>query len=80
MWMLDAETQKPVRILQMYLTVQEAQQLRISLEALLVDPEAKDHEHVLGNGSDFSVSIMTDAKRNGLLGYTEPERRLLAKK
>jgi hypothetical protein len=80
MWMLDAETQKPVRTLQLYLTVDEAQQLRISLDAVLADPEAKEHEHVLGNGSDLSVSLITEAKRNDLSGYTEPERRLLAKK
>ena len=80
MWMLDGENQKPVHTLQLYLTVQEANNLRGALDTLLIDPEAREHEHVLGGACDLSISLVTDAKRKDLSRYTEPERRLLTKK
>ena len=80
MWMLDAESKSPVHMLQLYLTVDEAQKLRGAIDTLLEDPEANDHEHVLGGRCDLSFSIITESKRKDLSGYTDAERRLLAKK
>ena len=80
MWMLDADTKKPVHTLQLYLTVSEAQKLRGAIDTLLEDPEANEHEHLLANRSDLSVSVITDAKRKDLSGYTEVEQSLLARK
>ena len=56
----------------MYLTVHEAQQLRISLETLLANPEAKEHEHVLGNGFLHLTHHRRQTKRSCLL-LTEDE-------
>ena len=79
MWMLDADSKKPVHTILLYLTVNEAQNLRSALETLLADPEAREHEHIIADGSDLSFSIVTDAKRkNGR--YTQTEERLFAGK
>jgi hypothetical protein len=80
MWMLDAKSKSPVHSLQLYLTVSEAEKLRAALDTLLEDPEANEHEHVLGGGCDVSLSIITDTKRKDLPGYTDAERSLLAGK
>jgi hypothetical protein len=64
MRILDAENQRSVHQLQLYLTPREAQELRTALDRLLVDPEANEHEHVFAEdtGRELSVSIITPAK------------------
>ena len=78
MRMLDAERQQSVRTLQLYLRTTEAKKLRATLDRLLADPEANEHEHILDEdgGWDLSLSLLTDSKLSDMAGYTERERRL----
>ena len=46
MRLLDGEKQVPLWNVQLYLTPTEASELVAALNKLLVDPEAKEHEHV----------------------------------
>ena len=43
MRMLDADGERSVRVLQLYLTVREARELQTGLARLLNDPEVNDH-------------------------------------
>jgi hypothetical protein len=77
--MLDAEGDRSVYQLQLYLTPTEARELRSALDRLLVDPEQNEHEHVFAedSGRELSLSLLTPAKLRDLSGYTAAEQRLL---
>jgi hypothetical protein len=76
--MLDAEGDRSVYQLQLYLTPAEARELRTALDSLLVDPEANEHRHVLAedSGRELSLSLVTPAKLRDTTGYTAAEQRL----
>jgi hypothetical protein len=68
-----------VERLQLYLTPDEARQLRNHLDYLLENPEANEHYH-LGVGDlarDLSYSIVTPRKLRELQYYTALEREIL---
>lgn len=77
MRMLDADRHQPVRVLQLYLNVNEARELHRGLASLLEDPEKNDHIHVFASdaGAELSFSVLTEAKLNRG-GYTELEYRV----
>ena len=77
MRMLDTRTDEAIEGLQLYLTTEEAKELRASLERLLGDPEALEHDHLFSSdgGCEMSFSIVTPLKLSGP-GYTPAERRL----
>ncbi|HEV2751992.1 MAG TPA: hypothetical protein VGV12_15830 [Gemmatimonadales bacterium] len=75
--MLDPEGKRSMRMLQLYLSPAEAAEFRDALGALLRDPEAFDHRHVIGDGREVSFSIITPAKLANVQPYTELERRVL---
>jgi hypothetical protein len=77
MRILDAETGRSLRELQMYFTSPEAAELRDALNELLKDPEALEHRHVIADGREISFSLVTPAKLANIKGYTEVERRVL---
>ena len=61
--MIDTESKTRVRVLQLYLTPDEANFFCKELDRLLADSEANGHSHVdLGTGSEISVSILTPNK------------------
>ena len=76
MRLLDVTTDRPVQQAQLYLSIEEARELRDCLNALLVDPELSDHEHLIDkDGWDLSFSILTERKLAGSR-YTARERKL----
>jgi hypothetical protein len=79
MRILDADRGQGVRVLQLYMTANEARELRDHLDALVEDPEASEHRHVCSHDDpsrDLSVSIVTPRKlREGR--YTVKERQVL---
>jgi hypothetical protein len=78
MRMLDAEKKRSVRILQLYLTPDEAREMRDRLDELLADPEATTHFHIPVDsaGWELSCSIVTPRKLQ-TTRYTQLERKLL---
>jgi hypothetical protein len=76
--MLDAEGDRSVYHLQLYLTPQEAQELRTALDSLLGDPEANEHKHIFAedSGRELSLSLVTPAKLRDTSRYTVAEQRL----
>lgn len=78
MRMLDAERDQEVLMLQLYLRVEEARELRDHLSRLIDDPEDLAHAHVIDrDGRDLSFSIVTPIKLRDSVGYTAAERRIL---
>ena len=77
MRILDVEAGRSLRELQMYFTSSEATELRDALNELLKDPEALEHRHVMADGREISVSLVTTAKLANIQRYTEVERRVL---
>jgi hypothetical protein len=77
MRILDPETGRSLRELQMYFTPSEAAEFREALNQLLTDPEAMEHRHVIADGREISFSLVTPAKLANLKRYTEAERRVL---
>lgn len=80
MRILDTDNQGPVRRIQLYLTPDEAAELRRALDRLLQDPEGSEHEHVVAEDAsrDLSVSIVTAAKLAEAERYTDAERRMFS--
>lgn len=76
---LDADRDQGVGTLQVYLTAAEAQRLRDVLAALLVAPDAWQHQHVFADdGSrELSVSLVTPRKLEELHRYSDVERLVL---
>jgi hypothetical protein len=76
MWIIDPQRKTGLSEAQLYVTTQEARELRDALDTLLADPEADEHEHV-GMGAEFSISIVTPRKLRESR-YTSLEQRVLA--
>ena len=78
MRMLDVDAKRRVRELQLYLSADEAAELRDRLAELLADPEAPEHRYVFSRdlGAALSVSVVTERKLAGGR-YTTVERELL---
>lgn len=57
MWILDVASEKAVESLQLYLTSEEAVDLRASLDRLLNDPEALEHEHLFSRNGGAEMSF-----------------------
>lgn len=76
--MLDAERRQAVSSLQLYLTPEEARELRDQLDALLEDPEAAEHFHIESSDGnrEFSCSLLTKRKLSEGR-YTKLEREVL---
>ncbi len=77
MRILDPDTARSLRELQMYFTASEATEFRDALNELLKDPEANEHRHLIADGREVSFSLVTPAKLENLKRYTELERRVL---
>jgi hypothetical protein len=79
--MIDPSRSKELLQLQLYLSRDEAIELREHLDSLRADPEANEHRHVFSRDghSELSVSIVTPRKIQGL-GYTELETKVLKAK
>lgn len=82
MRMLDADGDRSVYQLRLYLTPGEAAELRQALDELLVNPEANEHRHVFAEDSrrEISFSLVTSTKLRDLSGYTAAEQRLFAER
>jgi flagellar biosynthesis/type III secretory pathway protein FliH len=82
MRMLDLENEASVRVLQIYLTPKEAEELRNKLAELLKDPEANEHFHVFADdmSRELSCSIITEKKLCDISGYTNLEKKILTEK
>jgi len=78
MRMLDGLSSRLIENLQLYLSADEAKQLRDALARLLADPEATEHVHVFSRDMrvELSASIVTEAKV-AAGGYTAAEQALL---
>jgi len=81
MRMLDAQKEQSVLILQLYLTPEEAREMRERLDGLLADPEADEHFHLPldSAGRELSCSIVTPRKLKEVR-YTALERKILEEK
>ena len=79
MRMLDSDREQRVRVLQLYMTAREAEELCKGLSKLLENPERNDHFHVFAKNmsSEISVSIVTKSKLNSG-GYTAIESRIFS--
>jgi hypothetical protein len=78
--MIDVGRKDSVKVLQLYLSPEEARDLRYKLEKLLLAPEAKKHEHVLDEkdmSREISFSLITPKKLANISGYTELEQQVL---
>jgi len=64
MRMIEPYEKTEIHLLQLYLTQNEAAELKSELEELLRDPESNDHFHILSEDGrrDLSCSIVTKAK------------------
>ncbi|MFB3887674.1 MAG: hypothetical protein ACE144_20840 [Thermodesulfobacteriota bacterium] len=77
--MIDMDSQKRVKSLQLYLSPEEAAKFRKELERLLANPETNDHSHIdFGGSSEFSFSILTENKLKNLKGYSKIEQKILS--
>jgi hypothetical protein len=77
--MIDSDRAEPVRNVQVYLTLGEAESLVQQLRNLIGDPEANQHLHVAteDHDRDLSISIVTETKLNRPTRYSDLERRVL---
>jgi hypothetical protein len=77
MRMLDVDREQGVRVLQLYLSSAEAEELHRHLGELIRNPEAIEHRHLFAEdmSRELSLSILTGSKRASA-GYTRVERRI----
>ena len=80
MRILDTEKQARLYEVQLYLTPDEAADLRDKLDVLLRKPDANAHEHLITDGAEMSFSLITPAKLKDMSGYTAAEHKLFGKK
>jgi hypothetical protein len=66
----------------MYLAPDEARDLIAALEALLIDPEANEHEHIFqkDHRREISVSLITPSKLDRATRYTKAEQEMFREK
>ena len=76
MRILDGEKQVPLHEVQLYLSPEEASELRNKLERLLQAPEANEHEHLISDGREMSFSIITPTKLKDLTRYSSAEQKM----
>ena len=74
MRILDGENQLPLHQVQLYLTPQEATELKQKLDLLLKDPEANEHEHLISDGRDLSISLITPGKLKDISRFSAAEQ------
>jgi hypothetical protein len=76
MRMINTATKQSVRVLQLYLTVEEAREFQEQLGHLLADPEANEHFHFpsADTSREISCSLLTPRKL-AELPYADAERR-----
>jgi hypothetical protein len=78
MRMIDMDSKRGVKVLQLYLNPQEAREFRKELDRLLVDPEANEHSHIdFGGKSEISFSILTEKKLKNIKAYSKIEQKIL---
>jgi hypothetical protein len=78
MRMIDPIADKEVKVIQVYLTRDDALFLKQRMDMLLENPEAEEHFHLCNDAShDLSFSIVTPTKL-ARRGYTELEQQVLA--
>jgi hypothetical protein len=79
--MIDFDRKSPMKSISLYLTPDEASQLKEELEKLLRAPEAHEHFHIYDAkdpNREISCSIVTESKLKNLSGYNKLEQKILA--
>ncbi len=83
MRIIDFIKQRSIKAVSLYLTEDEASQLKEELELLLKNPESNDHFHVYdvkNPGREISCSIITENKLKNISGYNKLEQQVLTEK
>jgi len=83
MRIIDFIKQRSIKAVSLYLTEDEASQLKEELELLLKNPESNDHFHVYdvkNPGREISCSIITESKLKNISGYNKLEQQVLTEK
>jgi hypothetical protein len=81
MRMIDMDSKKGIRVVQLYLSPEEATAFRKELDRLLTDTEANEHSHIyLGGTSEISFSILTPKKLENIKSYSKIEQKILMEK
>ena len=76
MRMIDDQRRQSVKSASLFLTPQEAREMRDNLDDLLKDPKAHECFHVYSddNSREISCSIITDSKLKDLGKYNKIEK------
>lgn len=74
MRMLDDETDRPLKLVSIFLTPDEAREMRGYLDHLISDPAAQ-HSHL--SDSDLSHEIIVSVYTDSLAGFHERAKRLI---
>jgi hypothetical protein len=82
MRIINMDANSGVRLIQLYLTPNEASEFRNELDRLLAKPESNDHSHITSEdlNCELSFSIITENKLKNIKGYTKLEQRILTEK
>lgn len=83
MRIIDFNKQRSIKAVSLYLTEDEASQLKEELELLLKNPESNDHFHVYdvkNPGREIFCSIITENKLKNISGYNKLEQQVLTEK
>jgi len=82
MRIINMDAKAAVKLVQLYLTPNEASQFRKELDRLLAKPESNDHSHVESEdmSCEISFSIITENKLKNIKSYTKLEQRILKEK
>lgn len=81
MRMISFDNNSSIKSISLYLTPDEASQLKEELENLLRDPEAHEHFHIYDlkdPNREISCSIITENKLRNLSSYNKLEQQTLA--
>ena len=79
MRIINMDAKAAVKLVQLYLTPNEASQFKKGLDRLLAKPEANDHSHVESDdmSCEISFSIITENKLQNIKSYTKLEQHIL---
>jgi hypothetical protein len=82
MRIINMDTKASARLIQLYLTPNEASEFRKELDRLLAKPESNDHSHISSEDSncELSFSIITESKLKNINRYTKLEQKILTEK
>jgi hypothetical protein len=82
MRMIDYDRKISIKTLGIYLSPQEAEELRDELNELLENPEANEHFHVYQHdmSREISCSIITENKLKNIKRYNKLEQQILLEK